>query len=155
MGDLKVGYKQRAEMYISDAVSRAYLPEINESLLLELREVNEVNLSAHLPISPVKYVGFNKATSEDKIMQLLQDTVLDGWPCKHQSRNAGPYWTYREVSRVDGLFFDGYKLVVLRALRAQILEKIHGSHQGSLKCKKRVRDVLLWPVKCLVRSKSE
>ena len=145
--DLKVGYKQGAEMYIADALNKAYLPETNESLVPEL-EVNEVNLTAHLPISPGKYAEFKKATAEDQVMQLLQDTVFDGWPNTKAELpvDIRPYWTYRdEVSCVDGLLFKGNKLVVPHALRAQMLDKIHESHQGIVKCKQRARDILFWP----------
>ena len=134
-------------MYIADALSRAYLPETNESLVPKL-EVNEVNLTAHLPISPDKYVEFKKATAEDQVMQLLQDTVFDGWPNTKAELpvDIRPYWTYRdEVSCVDGLLFKGNKLVVPHALRAQMLDKIHESHQGIVKCKQRARDILFWP----------
>ena len=120
-------------MYIEDALCRAYLPETNESLVPEL-EVNEVNLTAHLPISPDKYVEFKKATAEDQVMQqLLQDTVFDGWPNTKAELpvDIRPYWTCRdEVSSVDGLLFKGNKLVVPDALRAQMLDKINESHQG-------------------------
>ena len=101
-------------MYIADTLRRAYLPETNESLVPEL-EVNEVNLIAHLPISPDKYVEFKKATAEDQVMQLLQDTVFDGWPNTKAELpvDIRPYWTYRDqVSCVDGLLFKGNKLVV-------------------------------------------
>ena len=92
-------------MYIVDALSRAYLPETNESLVPEL-EVNEVNLTTHLPISPDKYVEFKKATAEYQVMQLLQDSVFDGWPNTKAKLpvDIRSYWTYRdEVSCVDGL----------------------------------------------------
>ena len=41
--------------------------------------------------------------------------------------------------------FKGNKLVVPHALRAQMLDKIHESHQGIVKCKQRARDLLFWP----------
>ena len=142
--DLKVGYKPGAEMYIADALSRAYLPETNESLVPEL-EVNEVSLTAHLPISSDKYVEFKKATAEDQVIQLLHYTVFDGWP-NTKAELPVDIRPYRdEVSCVDGLLFKGNKLVVPHALRAQMLDKIHESHQGIVKCKQRARDILFWP----------
>ena len=91
---------------------------------------------------------FKKATAEYQVMQLLQDSVFDGWPNTKAKLpvDIRPYWTYRdEVSCVDGLLFKGNKLVVPHALRAQMLDKIHESHQGIVKCEQRTCDKLFWP----------
>ena len=145
--DLKVNYKPGIEMHVADALSRAYLPEIKETLLPDL-EVNEVSLTAHLPLSPDKYAEFKNATAEDAVVQVLQDTVLDGWPNTKVELplEIRPYRTYREeISCIDGLLFKGHKLIVPHALRSQMLEKIHKFHQAIVKCKQRARDVLFWP----------
>ena len=48
--DLKVRYVPGSELSVADALSKAYLEEIKESLTPDL-EVSEVQLTAHLPIS--------------------------------------------------------------------------------------------------------
>ena len=58
--DQKVKFKPGAEMSLADALSRAFLPETKEILVPDL-EVNEVNLTANLPISP----ELQKATAND------------------------------------------------------------------------------------------
>ena len=145
--DLKVKFKPGAEMNLADALSRAFLPETKETLVPDL-EVNEVNLTAHLPISPERYLELQKATANDSVMQVLQDVVLEGWPDKRADvpLEIRQYWTFREeISCIDGLLFKGQKLIVPQALRAQMLEKIHESHQGIVKSKQRARDLLFWP----------
>ena len=145
--DLKVKFKPGAEMNLADALSRAFLPETKETLVPDL-EVNEVNLTAHLPISPERYLELQKATANDSVMQVLQDVVLEGWPDKRADvpLEIRQYWTFREeISCIDGLLFKGQKLIVPHALRAQMLEKIHESHQGIVKSKQRARDLLFWP----------
>jgi hypothetical protein len=77
--ELRIVYKPGKELFIADALSRNYLEETKEKLVQEL-EVNEVHLSAHLPISPEKYQEFQKATDDDVVMQAVQDAVLEGWP---------------------------------------------------------------------------
>jgi hypothetical protein len=55
-----------------------YLPETVEKLVPDI-EINEVQLNAHLPISPEKYQQFQKQTETDKVMQLLKKIVeMDG-----------------------------------------------------------------------------
>lgn len=56
-------------MYVSDTLSRMYLTETVEKLVPDI-EINEVQLNAHLPISPEKYQQFQKQTETDKVMQL-------------------------------------------------------------------------------------
>lgn len=63
-------------------------------------EVKKVNLTAHLPILPEKYLESQKATASDSVMRVLQDTVLD------ISRRD---FMYMYIS-IDGLLFNGPKL---------------------------------------------
>ena len=55
--DLKVKYRPGSELSVADALSRSYLQETTETLIPDL-EVNEVQLIAHLPISPETYAEF-------------------------------------------------------------------------------------------------
>jgi hypothetical protein len=142
--ELRIVYKPGKELFIADALSRNYLEETKETLVQEL-EVNEVHLTAHLPISPEKYQEFQKATADDVVMQAVQDAVLEGWPKNKANAQAEikPYWTCKdEISCVDGLLFKGNKLIVPKSLRPQMLDIIHESHQGIVKCKQRARDLL-------------
>ncbi|CAB3999691.1 poly [Paramuricea clavata] len=62
--ELRIVYKPGKELFIADALSRNYLEETKETLVQEL-EVNEVYLTAHLPISAEKYQEVQKATADD------------------------------------------------------------------------------------------
>ena len=76
--EITVKYKPGKSMYVSDTLSRMYLPETVEKLVPDI-EINEVQLNAHLPISPEKYQQFQKQTETDKVMQLLKKIVeMDG-----------------------------------------------------------------------------
>ncbi|PFX23508.1 hypothetical protein AWC38_SpisGene11947 [Stylophora pistillata] len=73
--------KYGSELSGADALSRAYLEETKESLIPEL-EVNEVQLTAHLPISQERYSEFQQATAADPTLQALSKVVRSGWPCR-------------------------------------------------------------------------
>jgi len=77
--DLKVKYRPGVELLVADALSRSYLPETTETLILDL-EVNEVHLTTHLPMSPEKYVELQQATTADPVMQALSSIIKHGWP---------------------------------------------------------------------------
>lgn len=60
--------------------------------------------------------------------------------------NIQPFWTFREeISFAPGLLFKAEKFIVPLQLRPQMLDKIHESHLGVVKCKERAQDVLYWP----------
>ena len=81
--DLKVKYLPGSELSVADALSRSYLQETTETLNPDL-EVNEVQLAAHLPISPEKYAESQKATADAPAMEALSTVVLNGWPAKKE-----------------------------------------------------------------------
>ena len=117
--DLKVKYVPGSELSVADALSRAYSEETNESLITDL-EVNEVQLTAHLPISQERYSEFQQATVADPTLKALSTVVRHGWPCHKQELPLAvrEYWSCRdEISEVDGLLFKAQKLIVPQSKR--------------------------------------
>ena len=145
--DLKVKYRPGVELSVADALSRSYLPETAETLIPDL-EVKEVHLTTHLPFSPEKYVEMQQATAADPVMQALTSIIQHGWPkSKKDVPNAlRQYWDSRdELSSVDGLLFKAQRLIVPHSWRKEMLDHIHESHQGIVKCMQRARDILFCP----------
>ena len=46
---------------------------------------------------------------------------------------------------IDGLVFKGWKLIVPRTLRKDMLDLVHKSHLGVVKCKTRAWEFMHWP----------
>ena len=67
-------YVPGSELSVADALRRAYLEETKENLIPDLEE-NEVQLTAHLPISQERYSEFQQATTADPILQALSTVV--------------------------------------------------------------------------------
>ena len=144
--DLDVRYKPGKEMFLADHLSRSYLPETKEVLVPDIN-VNDIHLISHLPISQDMYEKFQKETARDDHLQDLQDAILEGWPEEKSDvpHKLRPYWTFRdELSVMDGLLYKSSKLIVPKSLQNAMLDKIHESHLGIVKCKARARDVLFW-----------
>ena len=145
--DLKVTYKPGKLMFLADALSRSYLDETQEDLVPEV-DVNVVSLNSHLPLSADRYSELQEHTANDTVLQALHKIVRSGWP---ESKTDLPdglsvYWSFRdEITTVDGLLFKGSKLIVPKASQKRMLEDIHDSHLGIVKCKSRARDVIFWP----------
>ncbi|XP_062594195.1 uncharacterized protein K02A2.6-like [Saccostrea cucullata] len=145
--DLKIEYKPGKLMFVADALSRHYLDETREELIPEV-DVNNITLNRHLPMSPDRYKEFQQETSQDQTLQQLLNTVLLGWPNSKQSlpSNLLPYWTFRdEISHMDGLLFKGSKLIIPKSMQQKMLDLVHESHLGIVKCKSRARESMYWP----------
>ena len=145
--DLKVQYKPGKLMFVADALSRHYLNETKEELIPEV-DVNNITLNQYLPMSADRYKEFQQETLKDASLQQLLNTVLIGWPEQKQNIQSSllPYWAFRdEISHVDGLLFKGSKLIIPKLMQQKMLDIVHESHLGMVKCKSRARECMYWP----------
>lgn len=145
--DLRVNYKPGKELHIADALSRAYLKgqpkKTNHDDELQVHPI-----SARLPITEEKLQIFRTATAADEDLQRVVRMIQSGWPneIRQVPENMKKYWTYKEeLTCEDGLLFKNTRIVVPQCLRAEMLQRIHESHLGVVKCKDRARDVMFWP----------
>ncbi|XP_060071799.1 uncharacterized protein K02A2.6-like [Ylistrum balloti] len=73
---------------------------------------------------------------------------ITGWPEIKQEvdQQIQTYCSYRdEIVCIDGLMFKEHTLIIPKALRPEMLHRIHEVHLGMGKCKARAREVLFWP----------
>ena len=156
MFDLTVKYKKGSEMYIADMLSRAALPETGpcrgslnakqeEVCMVNIEEVNSTEFSR---ISEDGMKSIQAVTNRDDQLQILKQVILRGWP---ETRNEIPprvteFWNYRdELAVYNGILFKGDRVIVPRDLRAEMMKRVHSSHQGEQACLRRARDALFWP----------
>lgn len=146
--DLHVTYKPGKFMWLADTLSRAYLKETPSDLIVDEAEVNMIHPRNFLPVSKEKYELFQTETAKDSVLTELQQVVQSGWP-DHKDNipvTLREYWNFRdEIICIDGLLYKGAKLIVPKALHSSMLDKIHESHLGIVKCKARAREVFYWP----------
>ena len=137
-------------MFIADALSRAHLETSyqNEGIPDGEIEMQVHLLVANLPIAEPKLQELQGATKADPSLQAVAQLTKDGWP-DHKSKvpaNARPYWSFKdEIHEADGILFKGRKVIVPTKLQPEMLGKIHESHLGIEKSKRRARDLLYWP----------
>ena len=131
-------------MYLADTPSRVYLPSSKNTQ----RDFEMVNVLKILPVSKEKHEEILRHISKDKVLQLLKEVTLTGFPAdkKKPSCFADPYYSYRdELSVYDGLIFRGERLVISHALRYQTMKQVHSSHIGINGCLRRTYECLFWP----------
>ena len=148
---LDVQYKKGELMWISDALSRAYLntteaSKHDTSLICALAEIDH---SENLSIALYGLAELRNEIANDPVMQKLIGAIKGGWTV---SRKLGapeltPYYDKRsELIEDKGLVFLGERLLVPPSLRKEMLKQIHRSHIGIEGCLRRAREVLYWPL---------
>ena len=157
--NLNVTYKKGAEMYIADTLSRAALPIAKDSethcdskehiFAMFLEELDQIEHDQWVPqIKEPRIRQIRELTNRDETLQTLKSTILAGWPDVRDEApaNVRPYWNVRdELTVQDGVIYKGNRIVVLKALRAEMLTRIHSSHLGIGSCLRKARDSLYWP----------
>ena len=142
--DTKIDYHPGAEMFLSDTLSRAYLPETGKVQ----NDIEAINMVSFLPISRERLDEIKQHTSSDETLEILKDVIQQGWPEDKTSLQGqvACYYSYRdEMSLQDGIIFRGQRAVIPMSLRSDMLKRIHSSHIGVEGCMRRARECLFWP----------
>lgn len=160
--NINLTYKKGEKMYIADTLSRApektvKNPENNmeDWQIFQIKE-EEKTFSRLGEISPIDYLNvtherleqIQKHTENDKELNTLKKIIIHGWPnSKDQTPfEVRPYWNVRdELSVQDAIIFRSERLVVPKRLRAEMLKRIHASHQGIDASLRKAREILYWP----------
>ncbi|GBO00517.1 hypothetical protein AVEN_3736-1 [Araneus ventricosus] len=115
-------------MYLADTLSRANMKETGGDDPEMLNVVHSV--SKLLPMSESRFKQFQKATEEDKELQMLFEYFKKGWPEKEVvQKNLLPYYKVKnDLYCIDGLIFLNDKIIVPTILRQDMLMLIHEAH---------------------------
>ena len=149
--DFEIRYKPGPEMYLSDTLSRAYLPTTDRSPAE--KEAERIHGIDSLPISEPQLVEIQHETAADPVMQSLTQIIVKGWPDTKDDLplELRPYFDVRdELTAQDSVFFKGLRCLIPSSLRPKIRERLHGAHSGTESCLRRARGPGLT---CLPRSK--
>ena len=114
--DIEITYRRGKEMHIADALSRAYLSDGND----RQGQFSQINAIKHLPIGQSTLQKLRVTTDADNTMQVLKETILNGWPDSKADVNAeiSSYFAMRdELAIHDGLIFKAERVVVPQGLR--------------------------------------
>ena len=149
--NLDVNYKPGTQMFIADHLSRASLKATDNTqdnfqvFVLELESLNPFD---SIKVAPERLTQLQKATAQDLALETLKTTVVTGWPEKKEQVpiQVRDFWNYREeISLHNGILFKNQRVIVPKAMRPEILSRIHSSHQGVASCLRKARDIVFWP----------
>ena len=160
---LRVLYRAGSKMYLADFLSRAPLaysgyqsdtPDSNYTIfqvnrLTRIFSVFEnVNMCDGVGVTQFKLDLIRQATLNDDNLTVLKRVILDGWPDKKEltPQCIHHYWVFRdELSVCDNIIFRGCRVLIPKATRPMMLQRIHASHTGAESCVRKARDILFWP----------
>ena len=137
--DFKLRYKPGKEMAVSDALSRS--PCANSTSI-------HLDVAVHpVQFSTQKLLELRDEVSKDTELQALKEYIVTGWPERQRDLPVAmrDYWSYRdELTVEDGLLMKGNCVIIPVSLRAEVLKKLHASHQGIEKTRLLSRTCVFW-----------
>ncbi|XP_035676225.1 uncharacterized protein K02A2.6-like [Branchiostoma floridae] len=140
--EVESDHRPLEEMLLADALSR--LSQHDK------QEMDGLKVQIHhlVKVTSVKLEQIKEETSKDEELQLLAQTVTQGWPEKRKETQAiiHEYWTIRDdISVEDGVLLAGSRMIIPKSMRAEVLEMIHQGHLGIEKCILRAKSAVYWP----------
>lgn len=138
------------EQYISDALSRNPLP-LNSDIDRELGDEVQAHIdavAATWPASATRKCEISAETEIDVELKTVRNYIENGWPAYASSISPElkPYYDARnELSIVDGFITYVDRIVIPKNLRADVMNKLHESHQGLTKCLVNAQAAVWWP----------
>ena len=112
--------------------------------LQELAKLCVAHVISHLSAGSQRPDSYQKAQSEDSVCQKLIEYCCTGWP---ELKELNPsYWElHSELTFCDGLLRWGQRVVIPEPLQEEVLQKLHGGHQGITRCRSRTKISIWWP----------
>ena len=162
----KTVWKKGKEHSIPDALSRAPVADptaddLREDLAITERTQSTIRVcavglvhhkengelvDAALPDRTLD--NLRQLSEEDGAYKTLLAAVENGFPksCLQAPPEIRPYWKIRnELSSDKGLVLFRARLVIPKAARRDVLNKLHAAHQGIERTRRRARQTVYWP----------
>lgn len=94
----------------------------------------------------IDYKLIEKETREDKILSELCNAIRNGKMSGLKGNDWIPFSRRKDELYIqDGIVMWGYRVVIPKSLQKGILQYIHASHLGMVKCKSIARSYFWWP----------
>jgi len=149
--NVRFTFKPGRLMYVSDCLSRASLPNNNDSItydetLANIDEQTKKNLE--LVASPELRQLLDVSAKQDAEHQALIKMIHTGWPEKPTNVpiKLRPYFTYAdELTVSNGHVYKGDRIVIPAPARNEIMKRLHSSHIGLGGLLRRARKTFYFP----------
>lgn len=148
---LQVKYTPGKEMYIADALSRAFIRDARSPAEDELAEDLDVAVHTVLFRMPMSNAGIKEirsATASDPALTQIRRFLTEGMPTNSNGLPSD-LKEYKqilsELYETEGIVFKDRRMVIPASKREEFLKKLHASHMGMEKTKQLARQHYYWP----------
>ena len=136
------------DLVVADGLSRCPLPHSSQDEKSTEEIVEHVDaIQALWPVSHDRLEAIRQATRQDQDLQIILKYILHGWPSKSSVPvHLQEYLPHRgELSLVNGIITYQDRILIPSAMQADMLARLHESHQGISKCLENARSCIWWP----------
>lgn len=146
--NLSVQYRPGRDLKIADTLSRAPL---DDTALSEIdKEVsihcNFIASYLEVPLADVDSVA--EHSRKDDTFAKIVEYINVGWPdCRSKLEDdVKPYFRIKdEITILNDVLLKNSQILIPKTLRRCVLDKIHESHMGVLRCQNLARQFVYWP----------
>ena len=130
-------YLKGTEIYIADALSRAYLTDEVPSAFTE--ELTLINAPESGYLSAVHLEDIAEHSKRDHVLVELERMICRGWPEKKDDveQSLRPFFNFRDERTVQHSVIYRERVVVPLRLRKDMIQRTHSPHMGIEGCLKR------------------
>lgn len=145
--DFDIEYLPGKFMYIADLLSRSFIKT-------KIEDDQETSIKVHsveidLPISEDRLKEIRDATLKDSTLAKVKIFCEFGWPEKNKqildSELATYFKSQKEIYERNNVLYFNDRIIIPKALRKLIMNKLHVAHLGVEKTKARARKIIFWP----------
>ena len=102
-----------------------------------------------IKVTAERFTQLQEATAQDLAVETPKTTVVTSWSERKEQVpiiQVRDFWNYREeISLHNGILFKTQRVIVPKAMRPEILSRIHSSHPGVASCLRKAKDIVFWP----------
>ena len=151
--DIKLVHKAGKEMFVADTLSRAVSGDQDIEIYsmdmdYSLEELEKICSIDYLPISDERIGKIRDETAKDPELTALMGMVREGFPrtIAETPEKLRPYWLVKERLNVQKeMVCNGDRIIIPKSMRTDLLNQLHGAHQGIEKTTALARDTVYWP----------